>query len=184
MGIGSTEMLHIFISSPEVEIRPEEVPTGNLGRLAVRGPTGCRYLNDSDQQKQYVQRGWNLMSDIYRKDADGYFWYLARMDDMIVLSGYKIAWLEVESVLLEHPKVLDCAVIGVTEPHRAQIVKAFVVPRRDVLPDDTLTVELQNFVKSQIAPHKYPRSVEFRDRLPRTVTGKLQRYLLRARSGS
>ncbi len=198
-GIGSTEMLHMFISSPEDQVRPgstgrvvpgyfakviadngEEVPTGTVGRLAVRGPTGCRYLGDPARQREYVQQGWNLTGDLYSRDEDGYFWYQSRADDMIISSGYNIAGPEVESVLLDHPKVAECAVIGVPDTNRGQIVKAFVVLRPNVAAGEDVIVELQNFVKSQIAPYKYPRAIEFTDCLPKTVTGKIQRYRLRS----
>ena len=200
-GIGSTEMLHIFISAPEDEIRPgstgkavpgyrarivdeagNELPPGTLGRLAVQGPTGCRYLDDPERQRAYVQDGWNLTGDAYVMDADGYFWYQARGDDMIVSAGYNIAGPEVENVLLEHPAVLECGVVGVPDPERGQVVKAFVVLRPGSgAAGPEMTKTLQDFVKQQIAPYKYPRQVEFVDSLPRTQTGKLQRFRLRER---
>ena len=197
-GIGSTEMLHMFIGASEQEMRPgatgkicfgyralvvdedgKEVPIGSVGRLAVRGPTGCRYLNSLENQRQYVQRGWNLTGDAYRVDADGYFWFQGRTDDMIISSGYNISGVEVESVLLTHPKVAECAVIGIPDEERGQIVKACVVPEPGTMISPELTHELQDFVKSQIAPYKYPRAVEFMESLPKTNTGKIQRYLLR-----
>jgi 2-aminobenzoate-CoA ligase len=197
-GIGSTEMLHIFISSSGGDIRPgstgrpvpgytatllddrgEPVPTGELGRLAVRGPTGCRYMDDPERQGKYVERGWNVTGDTYRMDADGYFWYVSRNDDMIISSGYNIAGPEVENALLEHPGVLECACVGVPDLERGHVVKAFVVLREGWAPGDDTAKTLQEFVKQQIAPYKYPRRVEFVESLPRTATGKLQRFRLR-----
>jgi len=154
------------------------VPVGTVGRLAVRGPTGCRYLNDA-RQKNYVQDGWNLTGDAYLMDADGYFHYQARTDDMIVSSGYNIASPEVEDVLLQHPSVAECAVIGAPDVERGQIVKAFIVLRAGHAGDDVLVKQLQDFVKQNVAPYKYPRAVVFMDALPRTQTGKLQRFRLR-----
>ena len=195
-GIGATEMLHIFISAADDDIRPgstgravpgytaavldddgQPVPDGTPGHLAVRGPTGCRYLR-GDRQEVYVRSGWNVTGDTYLRDADGYFHYQARTDDMIVSSGYNIAGPEVEQALLGHPEVVDCAVVGTPDPERGMIVKAFVV----LNPDRTRDVpaeELQDFVKQAIAPYKRPRAVEFLDELPRTSTGKLQRFKLR-----
>jgi 2-aminobenzoate-CoA ligase len=196
-GIGSTELLHIFISAANNDIRPgslgkavpgyracvvdengSELPPGISGWLAVRGPTGCRYLADEVRQKQYVRFGWNITGDVCRVDADGYFWYEGRKDDMIVSGGYKIAPLEIENVLLEHPKVAECGVIGVPDDIRGEIVTAFVVVKQDVAADGEFAKELQNFAKANIAPYKYPRSIKFLQRLPRTATGKLQRHLL------
>ncbi len=202
-GIGSTELLHIFIAASGDEIRPgatgkpvpgyvacildddgAALPPGNVGRLAVKGPTGCRYLADP-RQRDYVQNGWNLTGDAYLLDEDGYFWYQARTDDMIVSSGYNIAGPEVEGALLEHPRVLECAVVGAPDERRGTIVKAFVVLRpaaeeAERAPGDAaLATELQEFVKARIAPYKYPRAIEFVETLPRTQTGKLQRYKLR-----
>jgi 2-aminobenzoate-CoA ligase len=195
-GIGSTEMLHIFISAADDEIRPgatgkpipgyeacildeagNPLPPETIGRLAVRGPTGCRYLDDP-RQANYVSDGWNLTGDAYRMDRDGYFWYQARTDDMIISAGYNISGPEVEAVLLEHPAVAECAVIGAPDEERGEIVKAFVVaaPGRDIA---GLARELQEFVKAEIAPYKYPRAVEFVEALPRTETGKVQRFKLR-----
>jgi 2-aminobenzoate-CoA ligase len=197
-GIGSTEMLHQFISTSDGEIKPgstgkavpgyeakvvddhgDEVDAGVIGRLAVCGPTGCRYLNDPERQQQYVQNGWNLTGDAYLRDADGYFWYQARTDDMIVSSGHNIAGPEVESVLLHHPKVKECGVVGVPDEERGQIVKAFVILNPGAEPNAETVKELQEHVKLHIAPYKYPRKVEFVDTLPRTETGKLQRFKLR-----
>lgn len=197
-GIGATEMLHIFISAAGDDIRPgstgkvvpgyqakvvdengADVPTGKVGRLAVRGPTGCRYLDNVPQQQKYVENGWNLTGDSYKVDEDGYFWYQARTDDMIISGGYNIAGPEVENVLLEHEAVQECAVVGQSDQDRGHIVKAFVVLRQGHARDDKLVRELQDFVKERIAPYKYPRAIEFSDALPRTATGKLQRYRLR-----
>jgi 2-aminobenzoate-CoA ligase len=155
------------------------VPPGTVGKLAVRGPTGCRYLADHERQRAYVQDGWNLTGDAYRMDADGYFWFQARADDMIISAGYNIAGPEVENVLLEHPKVKECAVVASPDPVRGNIVKAFVVLRDSVDASARTVEELQSFVKAEIAPYKYPRAIEFVDSLPRTETGKLQRYKLR-----
>jgi 2-aminobenzoate-CoA ligase len=197
-GIGATELLHIFISAAGEDIRPGAtgkvvpgyraqvvddqgipVPPGVVGKLAVQGPTGCRYLADPDRQRLYVRGGWNMTGDAYMMDADGYFWYQARADDMIISAGYNIAGPEVENVLLEHPKVRECAVVGVPDEQRGHAVKAFVVLRDPVQSTLETVRELQDFVKSEIAPYKYPRQVEFVDALPRTETGKLQRYKLR-----
>ncbi len=197
-GIGSTEMLHMFMSSSGSDIRPgatgkvvpgyearvldsngNEAPAGVIGSLAVRGPTGCRYLDDIEQQKKYARDGWNITGDAYLKDEEGYFWYQSRTDEMIVSSGYNISGVEVESVLLDHPKVAECAVVGVPDEQRGQIIKAFVVLSGEAKASAETTQELQNFVKAQIAPYKYPREIEFAASLPRTHTGKLQRFRLR-----
>jgi 2-aminobenzoate-CoA ligase len=196
-GIGSTELLHIFISASGAAIRPgstgvavpgyvacvldadgEEAPADTPGRLAVKGPTGCRYLADPRQQV-YVQDGWNITGDTFRRDVDGYFFYEARSDDMIVSSGYNIAAPEVEEAVLLHPDVEECGVVGVPDEARGTVVKAFVVVRAGVARDEATARELQDFVKQRIAPYKYPRIVEFVEALPRTVTGKLQRFRLR-----
>jgi 2-aminobenzoate-CoA ligase len=196
-GIGATELLHIFISATEAEVRAgatgkpipgyraqvvgpdgRPLPQGEVGRLAVRGPTGCRYLAD-DRQRAYVSDGWNLTGDAYRVDEDGYFIYQARTDDMIVSSGYNIAGPEVEAALLEHDDVEDCAVIGVADEGRGHIVKAFVVLREGAAPSDATVKVLQDHVKQTIAPFKYPRAIAFVDALPRTETGKVQRFKLR-----
>jgi 2-aminobenzoate-CoA ligase len=196
-GIGSTELLHIFISATEQQARGgatgvpvpgyraclldeqgREVPRGQIGRLAVQGPTGCRYLAD-ERQTSYVQHGWNLTGDAYRIGDDGQFEYQARTDDMIVSGGYNIAGPEVEAALMLHPVVAECAVIGVADEQRGQIVKAFVVVRDGHAGDEALVRALQDFVKQTIAPFKYPRAIEFRSDLPRTETGKLQRFRLR-----
>ncbi|MGH3372055.1 MAG: AMP-binding enzyme, partial [Nocardioidaceae bacterium] len=154
------------------------VPDGEIGRLAVKGPTGCRYLADPRQQV-YVQDGWNVTGDTFVRDADGYFWYQARSDDMIISGGYNIAGPEVEEALLSHDAVVECGVVGVPDEARGQLVKAYVVLAPEVEPTDELVKALQDFTKSQIAPYKYPRAIEFVDALPRTATGKLQRFRLR-----
>lgn len=195
-GIGSTEMMHIFVSAASDEIRPgstgKAVPgyvatvldsDGNplgegVGRLAIKGPTGCRYLDDP-RQRDYVVNGWNVTGDTYRRDADGYYWYLARSDDMIVSSGYNIGAPEVENALLSHAAVAECAVIGVADAERGQKVKAFVVCAAEVEASDILVAELQAHAKAQIAPYKYPREIEFVETLPKTATGKLRRSELR-----
>ena len=196
-GIGSTEMLHVFISAADEDIRPGStgravpgyrarivdddgtpVPQGVAGRLAVQGPTGCRYLADP-RQAAYVQGGWNITGDTYVEDEDGYFNFVARSDDMIVSAGYNIAGPEVEEALLAHPAVLECCVVGVPDAQRGQLVKAFVVAAPGTVPDDQLVADLQAFAKTRIAPYKYPRAIEFIAALPRTNTGKVQRYKLR-----
>jgi 2-aminobenzoate-CoA ligase len=150
-----------------------------VGKLAVRGPTGCRYLDNLERQRAYVQNGWNLTGDSYVRDKDGYFWYQARTDDMIISAGYNISGPEVENVLLLHTAVKECAVVGRPDVERGQAVSAFVVLRDGVEASDALAKELQDFVKKEIAPYKYPRRVSFLRELPRTATGKLQRYRLR-----
>ena len=199
-GIGSTELLHIFISHDEAHARPGStgkpvpgyracvmaddgtpLPAGRVGQLAVKGPTGCRYLADP-RQKNYVRNGWNYTGDAYLIDDDGYFIYQARTDDMIVSAGYNIAGPEVESALLAHAAVAECGVIGVDDPQRGQIVKAFVVLKPGYAGNPMLTAELQAFVKQAIAPYKYPRAIEYLAELPRNNVGKLQRYRLRTLS--
>jgi 2-aminobenzoate-CoA ligase len=196
-GIGSTEMLHIFICAADNDIRPgstgqavpgyqatildadgAEVPDGEPGRLAVKGPTGCRYLADP-RQRTYVQHGWNITGDTYTRDADGYYWFQARSDDMIISSGYNIAGPEVEEALLGHPDVLEVAVIGAPDPDRGMIVQAYVVLRDPAGAGQDKAAELQEFAKQSIAPYKYPRVVEFVAELPKTISGKTQRYRLR-----
>jgi 2-aminobenzoate-CoA ligase len=194
-GIGATEMMHIFISASGDDIRPgatgRAVPgytacvldlageplTAGTGRLAVKGPTGCRYIDDP-RQGAYVQHGWNVTGDIYRLDEEGYFWFVARSDDMIVSSGYNISGPEVEEALLSHPAVAECAVVAQPDPERGSIVKAFVVVAADWTDRDGLAAALQDHAKTVIAPYKYPRAIEFLDALPRTATGKLQRFAL------
>jgi 2-aminobenzoate-CoA ligase len=200
-GIGSTEMLHIFISATEEQAKPgatgfpvpgyrasvlddagRELPRGQVGRLAVKGPTGCKYLDD-ERQASYVHKGWNLTGDAYSVDEDGQFVFQARTDDMIISGGYNIAGPEVESALLLHPAVAECGVVGKPDEARGMIVKAYVVLRPGHEPSDALAKALQDFVKQTIAPYKYPREVEFRPSLPRTETGKLQRFKLREEAG-
>ncbi|QIL83204.1 benzoate-CoA ligase family protein [Diaphorobacter sp. HDW4A] len=195
-GLGSTEMLHIFISHREdeahagatgkavpgyrarvVDDEGHEVAIGTVGKLAVQGPTGCRYLND-ERQRKYVMGGWNMTGDAYVMDANGYFVYQARTDDMIISAGYNIAAPEVEDALMAHPSVAECAVIGVPDTERGQIVKAFVVLKAGSAEDDAMVRQLQDFVKQTVAPYKYPRAIEFVKTLPRTATGKLQRFKL------
>ena len=196
-GIGATELLHIFISHDEAGARAgatgkpvpgyracvmdddgRPVPAGQVGRLAVKGPTGCRYLAD-ERQRKYVQDGWNYTGDAYLVDADGYFVYQARTDDMIVSAGYNIGGPEVEGALMLHPAVAECGVIGVPDDERGRIVMAFVALKPGFNGDDAMVKTLQDFVKSTIAPYKYPRAIQFVGSLPRTETGKLQRFRLR-----
>jgi 2-aminobenzoate-CoA ligase len=196
-GVGSTEMPHVFISAAEDDIRPgytgravpgfraavldddgNPVPDGMPGHLAVQGPTGCRYL-DGDRQENYVRHGWNHTGDTFVRDVDGYFTYLARSDDMIVSAGYNISGPEVEQALLGHPDVVDCAVIGTPDPQRGAVVTAYVVLRDGATAD---AGALRDFAKQVIAPYKYPPLVEFVPVLPRTSTGKLQRFVLRERA--
>jgi len=190
-------MLHIFIAAADGDIRPgstgtpvpgyraaildedgAEVGDGQPGRLAVKGPTGCRYLAD-DRQRSYVQDGWNLTGDTFVQDEAGYFHFAARNDDLIVSGGYNIAGPEVEAALLDHPDVAECAVIGLPDEGRGQLVQAHVVLRDGVPADDDTRARLQNHVKAAIAPYKYPRSVVFTTALPKTATGKIQRFRLR-----
>jgi 2-aminobenzoate-CoA ligase len=160
----------------------QPVPDGTIGRLAVKGPTGCRYLAD-DRQRSYVDGGWNITGDSYLRDAEGYFWYQARSDDIIISAGYNIAGPEVEEALLLHPDVAECGVVGVPDAARGQVVKAYVVLRDGAAATGSTASDLQDFVKQQIAPYKYPRAVEFLAALPRTTTGKLQRFRLREDDG-
>ena len=197
-GIGSTEMIHIFISHTPERVRRgatgyaipgyhatildddgNECGPGKVGRLAVKGPTGCRYLAD-ERQKNYVHDGWNVTGDAYLMDEDGYFFYQARTDDMIISAGYNIAGPEVEGALLAHPAVAECGVVGAPDPERGTVVKAFVVLKNDFEKNEEMKKALQEHVKQAIAPYKYPRAVEFVDSLPRTETGKLQRFKLRS----
>lgn len=196
-GLGATELLHIFITSADDQIRVgatgvpvpgytacilddegNEVPRGTPGNLAVKGPTGCRYLAD-ERQKEYVRNGWNLTGDTMIEDEDGYFWYQARSDDMIISAGYNISGPEVENALLTHDAVAECGVIGDPDESRGQIVKAFVVLADGHTGDDAMVKALQDHVKQTVAPYKYPRKISFVPSLPRTQTGKLQRFKLR-----
>ncbi|OZI78848.1 AMP-binding protein [Bordetella genomosp. 2] len=196
-GIGGTEMIHVFVSSPPEEVRPgaigkvvpgyvacvvdenmQPVPNGTPGRLALKGPTGCRYLAD-ERQRRFVQQGWNLPGDTFVRDDDGYFFYQARNDDMIVSAGYNIAGPEVEDALLRHEAVAECGVVGAPDDERGQLVKAFVVLKPGYQPGPEMAAALQAFVKASIAPYKYPRAIVFVESLPRTETGKLQRFALR-----
>ena len=197
-GIGATEMFHIFVSSAPDEVRQGaigkvvpgytakvvdddgvEVPRGTVGKLAVMGPTGCKYLDDA-RQSNYVRDGWNYPGDAFLQDADGYLFYQARTDDMIITSGYNVGAPEVEDALLQHGAVSECAVVGLPDPQRGMRIKAFCVLRPGYSPDEAMAKQLQDHVKSSIAPYKYPREVEFVDALPRTETGKLQRFRLKA----
>lgn len=196
-GIGATELLHIFMSADEQEARAgytgkaipgiqvcvldqsgQRLPAGEIGHLAVKGPIGCLYLSD-ERQTTYVQDGWNITGDLYRMTEDGYFEYISRSDDLIISSGYNIAGPEVENALLLHSAVAECAVVGLPDELRGQLVSAFVVLRPEYAPTEQLKRELQDFVKEKIAPYKYPRRLEFRSGLPKTATGKLQRYQLK-----
>ena len=196
-GIGATEMFHIFISSKPDDVRRGaigrvvpgytakvvndqgvEVPVGNVGKLAVKGPTGCKYLDDARQAK-YVKDGWNYPGDAFTQDADGYFFYQARDDDMIITSGYNVGGPEVEDALMQHPAVAECGVIGLPDDERGMVVKAFVVLKPDVEGNEACVKLLQDHVKAALAPFKYPRQIEFVGKLPRTETGKLQRFKLR-----
>jgi 2-aminobenzoate-CoA ligase len=201
-GLGSTEMIHIFISHTVERVRrgatgyaiPGYVATvldddgkpcapGVVGKLAVKGPTGCKYLAD-ERQRVYVQRGWNVTGDAYAMDEDGYFYFQARADDMIISAGYNIAGPEVESALLTHEAVAECGVVGAPDEERGMVVKAYVVLKPGFAGDATLTKALQEHVKASIAPYKYPRVIEYRETLPRTETGKLQRFRLRQEAAS
>ena len=196
-GVGGTEVIHIYIASDPDNYRVgalgkplpgyramlvnkdmNPVPHGEEGWLALKGPTGCRYLADK-RQADYVRNGWNITGDTYHTDADGYYYFHARVDDIIVTSGYNVAGPEVESVLLEHPAVAECGVIGVPDADRGQVLKAFVVLKPGLTGDSHLIKELQDFVKNNAAPYKYPRVISFVDQLPRTETGKLQRFKLK-----
>lgn len=197
-GIGATEMLHIFIASQPGKIKPgatgkvvcgyeamivdkngKPVAVNEIGRLAVRGITGCKYLNDSNKQEAYVQNGWNITGDLFRCDADGYFWFVARGDDMIISSGYNISAIEVESTLLEHPDVAECAVVGIPDEARGMVVCAHIVLKASVLANEETALGIQQWFKAQAAPYKYPRHIVFADALPKTETGKMQRFKLK-----
>ena len=197
-GIGATEMLHIFISSNEnnmkagatgkaitgyeakiIDTNGNEVPTNEPGRLAVRGITGCKYLNRVDKQKDYVENGWNITGDIFRKDENGYFWFVARGDDMIISSGYNIGAIEVESVLLTHDKILECAVVGLPDKERGMVVCAHIVLKEKSNSSDEMKVHIQQWFKEVAAPYKYPRVIHFVNELPKTETGKIQRFKLK-----
>lgn len=197
-GLGSTEMLHIFVAAAREDMRAgytgraipgyrarvvdedgNTLPPGAPGLLAVQGPTGCRYLDDIERQQIYVRDGWNYPGDVYAMENDGYFRYVARADDMIISSGYNISGPEVEAALLDHPAVAECAVIGKPDPARTNIVKAFVVLRAGTGAGAETIQRLQDFVKAEIAPYKYPREIAFVAELPKTETGKMQRFRLR-----
>ncbi|MDA1116937.1 MAG: AMP-binding protein, partial [Proteobacteria bacterium] len=199
-GIGTTEMIHMFISHTPERVRRgatgyaipgyqatvldqagDPCKPGVVGRLAVKGPTGCRYLAD-ERQKTYVQNGWNVTGDAYRMDEDGYFYFQARTDDMIISAGYNIAGPEVEGALLAHAAVAECGVVGAPDEERGTIVKAYVMLKPGFQRTAAMTAQLQDHVKKSIAPYKYPRAIEFVDALPRTETGKLQRFKLRTQS--
>ncbi len=197
-GIGATEMLHIFISSNEENMKPgatglpitgyeakiidlngNEVPANEHGRLAVRGITGCKYLNREEKQKEYVEKGWNITGDIFRKDEEGYLWFVARGDDMIISSGYNIAAIEVESVLLTHEDILECAVVGLPDEERGMLVCAHIVLKDNEKASDAMKNRIQHWFKEVAAPYKYPRVINFTEALPKTETGKIQRFKLK-----
>lgn len=197
-GIGATEMLHVFISNrldghaagvtgrplvgyeaKIVDDQGRDLPAGVPGHLAVRGPVGCRYLDDIERQKSYVKDGWNITGDVFLQDKEGRFRFQARADGMILSAGYNIAGPEIEASLLKHPAVLEAAVIGIPDPHRGEVVCAHIVPRAGFTADAALVSDLQNFVKADIAPYKYPRRIVFADALPKTESGKIQRFRLR-----
>jgi 2-aminobenzoate-CoA ligase len=196
-GIGATEMFHIFISSPPESVKRgaigqvvpgyqakivneqgEELPRGQVGRLAVKGATGCKYLDDA-RQAVYVQDGWNFPGDAFSQDDDGYFVYQARTDDMIITAGYNVAGPEVEAALMQHPAVAECGVVGRPDDERGMVILAYVVLKQGQTGDDAQIKLLQDHVKHSLAPYKYPREVRFVTALPRTETGKLQRFALR-----
>ena len=197
-GIGATEMLHIFISSKEENMKPgstglavtgyeakiidangKEISRNEPGRLAVRGITGCKYLNREDKQKEYVENGWNITGDIFKQDEDGYFWFVARGDDMIISSGYNIAAIEVESVLLTHEEILECAVVGLPDDERGMLVCAHIVLKDASKATDNMKNHIQHWFKEVAAPYKYPRVIYFTEVLPKTETGKIQRFKLK-----
>jgi 2-aminobenzoate-CoA ligase len=198
-GIGATEMLHIFISSNEANMKPgatgiaitgyeakiidkngNKMATNEPGRLAVRGITGCKYLNRKEKQKEYVQNGWNITGDIFRQDEDGYFWFVARGDDMIISSGYNIAAIEVESVLLTHEEILECAVVGMPDEERGMLVCAHIVLKEKSKATENMKNHIQHWFKEVAAPYKYPRVIYFTEALPKTETGKIQRFKLKS----
>lgn len=197
-GIGATEMLHIFISSNDENCKPgatgiaitgyeakivddlgNEVPSNTQGKLAVRGITGCKYLNRPEKQAEYVQNGWNITGDIFYKDEDGFLWFVARGDDMIISSGYNIAAIEVESVLLNHSEILECAVVGIPDQERGMLVCANIVLKDPSKATNQLKTEIQDWFKANAAPYKYPRMINFIEQLPKTDTGKIQRFKLK-----
>ena len=197
-GIGATEMLHIFISANTKNMKPgatgvavtgyeakiidsngNEVARNESGRLVVRGITGCKYLNRIDKQKEYVENGWNFTGDIFRQDQDGYFWFVARGDDMIISSGYNIAAIEVESVLLTHEDILECAVVGLPDEERGMLVCAHIVLKEKSKATDNMKNHIQHWFKEVAAPYKYPRVIYFTEELPKTETGKIQRFKLK-----
>ena len=197
-GIGATEMLHIFVSSTTDNMKPgatgvaitgyeakiidakgNQLPTNEPGRLAVRGITGCKYLNRPDKQKEYVENGWNITGDIFRQDEEGYFWFVARGDDMIISSGYNIGAIEVESVLLTHEDILECAVVGLPDEERGMLVCAHIVLKDPSKATDNMKNRIQHWFKEVAAPYKYPRVIQFTETLPKTETGKIQRFKLK-----
>ena len=197
-GIGATEMLHIFISSNDKNLKPgatgkaitgyeakiidlngNTVASNVPGRLAVRGITGCKYLNRTDKQKEYVENGWNITGDIFQQDDQGYFWFVARGDDMIISSGYNIGAIEVESVLLTHEAILECAVVGLPDEERGMLVCAHIVLKQEFNATDDMKIHIQQWFKEVAAPYKYPRVIKFADNLPKTETGKIQRFKLK-----
>jgi len=191
-------MLHIFISTNEENMKPgatglpitgyeakiidsegNDVTFGEPGKLAVRGITGCKYLNREEKQKEYVQNGWNITGDIFKQDEDGYFWFVARGDDMIICSGYNIAAIEVESVLLTHEDILECAVVGLPDINRGMLVCANIVLKDKSKASDEFAKSIQDWFKEVAAPYKYPRMINFIENLPKTETGKVQRFKLK-----
>lgn len=197
-GIGSTEILHIFISSHKENMKPGatgvavtgyeakivdangiELPRNEAGRLAVRGITGCKYLNRVEKQKEYVENGWNITGDIFRQDEEGYFWFVARGDDMIISAGYNIAAIEVESVLLTHDDIAECAVVGLPDEERGMLVCAHIVLKDQLKATDAMKNRIQHWFKEVAAPYKYPRVIHFTESLPKTETGKIQRFKLK-----
>lgn len=197
-GIGATEMLHIFIASNDQYMKAgatgvpitgyeatildengKELPPNTIGKLAVKGITGCKYLNRIEKQKEYVQKGWNITGDLFKRDEDGFFWFIARGDDMIISSGYNIAAIEVESVLLMHEAVLECAVVGLPDANRGKIISATIVLKNEFKASIELEESIKQWFKEVAAPYKYPRIINFVDKLPKTETGKIQRFKLK-----